>query len=146
MFPQPHIQHARAIQRRTHRQVGEQRRLQTGIEQRKPGNEAAGFGVQTTDQHAIQIQAFPVFEGVRGGGVAVFDEDAVCGDQAVVIRCRVPVELTLEWSAAILMALDRGDAAILLSFEISGHVRGPAVSVPFFHRRKLVLPGVLSLA
>ena len=110
MFPQPHTQPARTIQRRTHRQIREQRRLQTGIEQRKPGSEAASLGLQSTDQHAIQIQAFQVFDCVRGGRVAVFDEDTVCGDQAVVIRSRLPAELTLKRCAALVMALDRGGA------------------------------------
>lgn len=66
--------------------------------------------MQAANQHAIQIQAFQVVEGVRGGCVAVLDEDAVCGDQAVVIRWRVPAELTLEGGADFIMALDRGDA------------------------------------
>ncbi len=66
--------------------------------------------MQAADQHAIQIQAFQVFDCVRGGRVAVFDEDAVCGDQAVIVRRRMSAELTLERCAGFIMALDRGDA------------------------------------
>jgi hypothetical protein len=110
MFPQLYAQFSRAIQRRTYRQIREQRRLQPGIEQCKSGGEATGLGLQTTDQHAIQIQAFQIIVRVRRRRITVFDENTIRLDQAVIVRRRVPAELSLERRAVFVVTFDGGDA------------------------------------
>ena len=57
--------------------------------------------MQAADQHAIQVQVFQVLECVRGGRVAVFDEDKICGDQTIAIWFRVPTDLELEGCAGL---------------------------------------------
>lgn len=109
MLPKPHPQPARPVQRRPHRQIRNQSWLQARIKQRKPRRQAAGFGLQAAHQHALDVQAFQVVDGLRRGGVAVLDENAVGGDQAVIVRCGVPAKLFFEGGYGLVVTLDRGD-------------------------------------
>lgn len=94
--PQLCAQVARSVDRGSRNKVGEKRRLQARVEQRKSCGEHAGVGLDAAHQNTARPQGDQVVDRSRGRQLSMLHKNPVGGDETVVGCAGSPAQLALE--------------------------------------------------
>lgn len=109
MLPEAGTKISRVIQGGSDTEPLEQGWVQARVEEHEASGEAAGIGLDAADENALHPASLQMLDEGSRRQVAVLNEGAVGGNEALVVGPWFPTQLALEGGDGLVMPLDSGD-------------------------------------